>query len=115
MAPIAHKSQPLSEWVLTDWQCLVRRAKEQQFKAVGSEERALAGLEAIEEVYSRGIVKAIEKALASRWIDPLGQRPLGYILRLEEMRKMEVMGTGPWAENASIMAFRHTGRPTSSK
>jgi cation transport regulator ChaB len=78
---------------------LVARAKDQQYKTLSDKERGQGVDEATKDVESEGVHAAVRKAFVAQWADPLGQYPLGYILRLEEMRKMEEKGKGPWCED----------------
>lgn len=99
MAP-QKASQPLSQENRTRWDALVEQADKQRLDFYLDDERIAGRVEATTDAVERDVTWAIEKAINSNWIIPLGARPIGYIIALETMRDQEARKVGPWAPDA---------------
>lgn len=93
-------SSPVSAAVMNEWARLIEKAKARRWNLIPNEERTSAIGEAMNNACNMGVSACIEKLVNSRRADPLGQRPIGYNLRVEVLREQEARRVRPWASNA---------------
>ena len=91
-------SQPLNQSTLDTWHNMVKRAKAQKYHVPASGSHGAAVHEVTTDVYQHSVSWAILKAINEQWTDPLGERPVWYILRLELYRKMEARREAVWEQ-----------------